>query len=63
MSQPGPSMGLENIRRLGVRMLTVTCATCGLETDVNVERYPGDRDVHSFASFGRAANAAPGKAL
>ena len=56
-------MGLENIRRLGVRMLTVTCATCGLETDVNVERYPGDRDVHSFASFGRAANAAPGKAL
>lgn len=43
-------MDLENMRTPSDRMLTVTCAGCGHEADVNVDRYPADRDVQSFAN-------------
>jgi hypothetical protein len=44
----GPPMGLDNMRSLGVRALSVTCLKCHHEADVNVDDQPGYRAVPAF---------------
>jgi hypothetical protein len=55
MSEPppgkytGPPMDLANMRENGVRALYVNCLDCGHEADVNVDAYPNELTVPSFA--------------
>jgi hypothetical protein len=45
--EPAP-MDLANMRRNGVRSISVQCIDCGHSGTVNMDRYPGHLPVKSF---------------
>jgi hypothetical protein len=48
-SLPGEPIDLANMCSLGVRSLAVSCPTCRHETVLNVNSYPDNMTVPSFA--------------
>src|SRR5260221_14792506 len=56
--EPIQPMTLGNMRQNGVRGLFVTCPHCGYETAVNMDAWPDDVPVPSFAPRMRSRSAA-----